>query len=283
MRSLPDQALQQRPKEHLLTCREMNDSMISTSEGWAQTEGPAEHLTQCERCRILTHLLDEVGRGSAPSQSQLKRIKVTMVDQLKPVRLLPPSRVFLLACAIIFLCVASVGAVRLGTNGWTALNIEQRIAIFFSLAASAILLAVSMVRQMVPGSRHTFPPAALPVGISLVLTLVIATTFRPHEEVAFVSGGLVCIKNGILYSAPAALLFWLLLRRGAILFPKVIGLAVGGLAGLIGLSVLEVNCPNLNVFHIWVWHWGVVLVSSLAGALVGAAVEYVERSRKQMF
>jgi hypothetical protein len=258
----------------------MNDLMISTSERWARTEGPAEHLTRCERCRILTQLLDEVRSGFVPSESQLKRIKIATIENLKPVRPLPPPGVLLLACAIIFLCVVAVGAVRLGTNGWAALNIEQRIAVFSSLAASAILLAASMVRQMVPGSRHRLPPAALPVGILLVLTLVIATTFRSHQEVAFVAGGLVCIKNGLMYSAPAAVLFWLLLRRGAILFPKLIGLAAGGLAGLIGLSVLEVNCPNLNTFHILVWHWGVVLVSSLAGALAGTAVKYIERSGK---
>jgi hypothetical protein len=87
------------------------------------------------------------------------------------------------------------------------------------------------------------------------------------------------MKNGLTYSVPAALLFWLLLRRGAILCPKIIGAAAGGLAGLIGLSVLEVNCPNLNIFHVLVWHWGVVLISSLAGALIGAAAEYLERSR----
>lgn len=263
-----------------MTCREMNDLMISTSERWAQTEGPAEHLARCERCRILTHLLDQVGKGPVPSESQLKRIKIAIVDNLKPVRPLPPSRMLLLACAIIFLCMVAVGAVRLGINGWIALNIDQRIAVFSSLAASAILLAASMVRQMVPGSRHTFPPAALTVGVLLVLTLVIATTFRSHEDGAFVAGGLACIKNGLMYSAPAALLFWLLSRRGAILFPRLIGLAVGGLSGLIGLSVLEVNCPNLNIFHILVWHWGVVLISSLAGVLGGAAVEYVERTRK---
>jgi hypothetical protein len=257
----------------------MNDLMSSSSEGSAQ-EGSAEHLAKCERCRILTDLLDQVGEGPVPSEGQLKRIKITIVENLKPVRPLPPSRVLLLACAIIFLCAVAVGAVRLGTHGWAALNIEQRIAVFSSLAASAILLAASMVRQMVPGSRQSFPPAALPVGVLLVLTLMIAATFRSHQEVAFVAGGLVCIKNGLMYSAPTALLFWLLLRRGAILFPKLIGLAVGGLAGLIGLSVLEVNCPNLNTFHILVWHWGVVLVSSLAGALVGAAVEYIERSGK---
>jgi hypothetical protein len=41
--------------------------------------------------------------------------------------------------------------------------------------------------------------------------------------------------------------------------------------------VLELNCPNVNVFHILVWHWGVVLISAAAGALIGAAVEYVQR------
>jgi hypothetical protein len=48
---------------------------------------------------------------------------------------------------------------------------------------------------------------------------------------------------------------------------------------LTGLTVLEINCPNLNVFHILVWHWGVVLISSGAGALLGAAVERIERWR----
>jgi hypothetical protein len=73
MRSLPDQALQPPPKEHLVTCREMNDLMSSSSEGSAQ-EGSAEHPAKCERCRILTDLLDQVGEGPVPSESQLKRI-----------------------------------------------------------------------------------------------------------------------------------------------------------------------------------------------------------------
>jgi hypothetical protein len=38
---------------------------------------------------------------------------------------------------------------------------------------------------------------------------------------------------------------------------------------------------DIDVFHILVWHWGVVLISSGAGALLGAGAEYVDRrSRK---
>jgi len=37
------------------------------------------------------------------------------------------------------------------------------------------------------------------------------------------------------------------------------------------------------VFHILVWHWGVVLISSVAGTLLGAAVELLERRFSQRF
>ena len=262
-----------------MTCRDLDDVMSSRSGNWPHAEGYAEHLRGCQRCRSLARLFEDAGEDPVPSESQLKRIQAGIVEHLEPVRPLPPLRVFLSACAIIFILVVAAGALRLGTNGWAALNIGQRVTVFASLAASAILLAASMIRQMVPGSRHTVPPAALPGGILLALVLVIATAFRSRGELAFVANGLVCIKNGLTYSVPAALLFWLLLRRGAILSHKLIGAAAGGLAGLTGLSVLEVNCPNLNIFHVLVWHWGVVLISSLAGALIGAAAEYIERSR----
>jgi hypothetical protein len=51
------------------------------------------------------------------------------------------------------------------------------------------------------------------------------------------------------------------------------------LAGLAGFSVLELNCPDVNVFHIVVWHWGVVLIGTASGALIGAAAEYIQRRR----
>jgi hypothetical protein len=111
--------------------------------------------------------------------------------------------------------------------------------------------------------------------------LVIAAMFRSEEESAFVANGLMCIRNGLEYSIPTALLFWMLLRRGAILFPKLIGAAAGGFSGLIGLNVLEISCSNLNVYHILIWHWGVILIASLAGVAVGAAVEYIDRNRDQ--
>ena len=264
-----------------MTCRDVDDVLSSCSGDSVHAPEAAMHLVGCERCRRLVRLLEEAGEASGPSTGQLRLIETRIIGNLKPVRPLPPSWVFLFACTLIFLCVIAAGAMRLGANGWGALNMAQRAAVFATLAAGAVVLALSMVRQMAPGSKRSLAPAALPVAVLAVLMLAIVSGFRWHEESAFVPDGLKCLRNGLKYSIPAGFLFWLLIRRGAPLFPKSIGAAAGGLAGLTALSVLEVNCPNLNVFHILVWHCSVVLISSLAGALTGAAVEYVERSGNQ--
>jgi hypothetical protein len=258
------------------------DDVISSWSGDSLLESEhAKHLTHCGRCRALTVLLDNAEVGFHLSERLLRRMQAGILKDLKPVRPLSPPPILLLACSIVFLSVVAVGALLLGTTGWNVLNMLQRTAVFAALAASAVLLANSVVRQMVPGSKHAFAPATLPIAILVALMLVIAAMFRSQRESSFVMGGLACMKNGILLSIPAAFLLWLILRRGALLLPKLIGASAGGFAGLSGLSVLEVNCPNLNGFHILVWHGGVVVIGSLGGALVGAAVESIQWWRDQ--
>jgi len=46
-----------------------------------------------------------------------------------------------------------------------------------------------------------------------------------------------------------------------------------------GFSVLELSCPDVNLFHIVVWHWGVLLIGTASGALIGAAAEYIQQRR----
>jgi hypothetical protein len=264
-----------------VTCRDMDDVISSRSGDPVLEPQPAEHLIHCERCRDLTRLLDEAGDGLRPSESLLRRIKAVILEDLKPIRPLPSARILLFGCAIIFLSVVAVGVLALGMNGWVALSLVRRIVVFLTLAASTVLFAISMVRQMVPGSKHIFAPTVLLVAILVALMTVIAASFRSQQEPAFLASGVMCMKNGLTYSMPAAFLLWLILRRGAILYPILIGAIAGGLAGLAGMSVLEINCANLNVSHVLVWHGGVVALSSLAGALLGAAVESIERRGKQ--
>jgi hypothetical protein len=236
----------------------------------------------CRDLDGLMRLLDIADDGIIPSESLLRQINARVLKDLRPIRPLMPSRILLCGCAIIFLSVVAVGALLLGMNGWGALGLLQRVVVFSTLAVSAVLLAISMIRQMVPGSKHILAPAVLVVSILVGFMMVMAATFRSRPEPAFLASGVMCMKNGLTYSIPAGFLLWLILRRGALLCPKLIGAVAGGLAGLAGLSVLEVNCPNLNVLHILVWHAGVVVIGSVGGALLGAAVESIEQWSKQM-
>jgi hypothetical protein len=259
-----------------LTCTDIDELLTSDHASLSESLDAEEHMGRCKQCRGLVQALRKMAEAPPPVDAHVERIQAMIAERLQPIRPLAPARFLLGACAIIFLGVVAIGSTGPSMDGWAALSGMQRIAVFAVMAASAILLAVSMIGQMVPGNK-TLAPTVLPVGVLIVIVITLAVTFRPQGELAFVKTGLACLRRGLTYSMPAAFLFWLLLRRGAILFPKLIGAAVGGLAGLAGLSVLELNCPDVNVFHVVVWHWGVVLIGAAAGALIGTAVEYIQR------
>src|SRR5260370_24116913 len=101
-----------------------------------------------------------------------------MFRDLRPVRPLAPSRVFLSAFALIFLAVVAVGSLHLGAKGWGVLSVSQKIAAFSSLAVSAGMVAVSMVRQMAPGSQHALSPTLFLLRSPVLLLLVMAGLFR---------------------------------------------------------------------------------------------------------
>jgi hypothetical protein len=46
------------------------------------------------------------------------------------------------------------------------------------------------------------------------------------------------------------------------------------LAGLSGLALLELHCPNLEASHVLVWRIPVVPMSAAAGALTGGLVRF---------
>ena len=152
------------------------------------------------------------------------------------------------------------------------------MTIFSALPAGIVLLAVSVVRQMAPGERHSISPRLLPIGIPALLMLVAGVIFQVRHESAFVSDGLACLRTGLTYSTPAALLFCFLLSRGAVLYPQLMGAAAGGFAGLIGVSVLELGCTNQDLYHILVWHLGVMLLCAIGGLSLGAAMEHVRQA-----
>jgi len=257
-----------------VNCRDIDDMVIPYILGKPIPPEAAAHIAECERCRRLAEAIRQAPQVNELPRQQLKQIEDRILDDLKPVKPLPAAAVLNLVLLCIFAIVVVIGNVILGTAGWHALNLMQRLAVFSALAASAGLLAFSAVRQIVPGSRLPLPPYLLVTAVLGVMAGIFSTLFLPHRESTFISTGLLCLEIGLACAIPAAALFWLVLRRGAILSPMLTGATAGALAGLSGLTVLEVFCPNLNKYHILVWHLGAVLASIIGCVAIGLLAEY---------
>jgi hypothetical protein len=199
----------------------------------------------------------------------LKRVADAIHSSLRPVRPLPPRWVLTGGLVLICAAVALAGAARTGFYGFEKLSVLERGLILATLGILAWVAGKEFVSELIPGSRHRFSAGALLAMASVALLGVFALLFRNYRTEHFISAGIACLLTGLLFSIPAASLSWLLLRRGFAVNSVSAGIVGGALAGLSGVTMLELHCVNFQALHVLVWHTAVVPVSAAAGALVG--------------
>src|SRR4029077_10893040 len=124
-----------------MTCRDIEDVIITTT----LAPDAAEHVAECEHCRHLVWLFGGSGQAPPPSADQIRRIEAAILRGLTPVRPLASQRALLSGFTLVFLAVVGGGSWVLGTDGWRALSILQRIAVFAPVTACAGLWALSLV------------------------------------------------------------------------------------------------------------------------------------------
>jgi hypothetical protein len=212
--------------------------------------------------------------GGAPEvePALLKRIADSINSSLRPVRPLPPTWVLTGGLALICGALAMAAAARAGFYGIEKLSVWERVLIFTTLGFLVWLAGKEFVSQLIPGSRKRLGVGALLTIVGAALLGVFALVFRDYRTDHFISAGIACLLTGMLLAIPAALLSWLLLRRGLAVNPVAAGLAGGALAGLCGVTMLELHCANFQALHVLVWHTAVVSLSAAAGALVAWAL-----------
>ena len=199
----------------------------------------------------------------------LERIGASIQQELRPVRPLPPVWLMTAGLILVGAAVACAGAARAGFFGLAKMNLLERSLVFPALVLLVCLAAVGFVHQMIPASRIRLSPRVLLVLSTLALLAIFADLFRDYHTVHFFSVGIVCLLTGLLHAIPAGLLSWFILRRGFAVNPASAGLVAGTLAGLAGVGLLELHCPNFQAAHVLVWHTAVVPVSALLGCLLG--------------
>ena len=189
---------------------------------------------------------------------------------MRPLR---PFGYYAAGFALIFLApiVAALGMLR--HHGIAGMSPAAIVIAFGALAVCAALLAVSLAADMSPGSRRPAPSVVLTGGILLSLAAIFCVLLPYHTETSFWVPSGKCLQLGVVFAVPTAALAWGLLRRGAVLSPAISGAAAGLLGGLAGLAVLEIHCPDHNLAHVLVAHWGAALVCTAIGWLAGALME----------
>jgi hypothetical protein len=202
-----------------------------------------------------------------PDRALMERILASTTRDLRPVQPLPPAGAMVSSLLVVFLAMAVLGATKLGFFGLIGLGSGAIALIFPTLAGLTLLASAASVNAMAPGSKRPFHPAILMAAGCGVMAAIFLLIFRDISLGRFVSQGMACLKAGLLWATPTAIFTWIRLRRGYAVDRAAAGIACGTFAGLAGLAVLELHCPNFRLWHILIWHLAVV---PIAAAIVGA-------------
>lgn len=198
------------------------------------------------------------------------RISAGMTQQpLRPVTPLASNRVLTARFAGAFLLVALAFLAAMKTIGIAAMSGFQLFSISVVLALGILVLARALAGQIVPGSLQKI---SAPASVSLLCAAVLAAfvvLFAWQAPEAFFARGWHCFRVGSAIALVSCIPFWLLVRRGVAVETTQLGATFGATVGLLAVTVLQFTCDQQSAGHLATWHGAVLVVSTVAGALVG--------------
>jgi hypothetical protein len=217
--------------------------------------------------------LDDILKQTASARPDvdpalLARIAASIGANLPPVQTLAPSWQLASALLAIAVAIATLGALILGPHGLQKMSALEIGLILPVLAILMSLTSMLCVSEAIPGSRRYIPPSLLSLCCCLVLAVLFASLFHDYGTERFVAQGAKCLAAGLGFAIPASLAASWLLRRGFSVDAGGAGIARGTIAGLTGVGMLELHCPNLEAPHSIVWHVAVIAISAAAGLLL---------------
>jgi hypothetical protein len=258
-----------------MNCNHASRSLTNDGDFSRLPPDARQHIKSCRSCQNFIRVFAAPVSWSGPSWQTLDRIERILTDDLRPVTPAAPVRRVFMTLATALVALVLLIAHRLGAFGIGDMSALQRFGVFGVITIGAGLLVHSVLRQIVPGSRHLISPRLLPAAVVVSLALVSSALFQFQLEPEFWKRGWVCLGLGLPVGALAAVPLWMVQRRSAVLYPAMTGATTGLIAGLVGTSVLEIHCPNLDAWHKVVWHLGVAVVGSVAGLGLGLRAKSV--------
>jgi hypothetical protein len=208
----------------------------------------------------------------SPQEGQLyDRIAVKLTASIDPVT--PEPAPWVTALLLGFVCLLSAAAAMwvMRAYGMTRMNAREELGIASVLLFGLALAAISLAWQVTPASlsRISAPAAIIVLVFAFAAGAVLLFPWSPSTSTA--TQGWNCLGTGLLVAGMAAGAFLLLLRRSVWLDKRAAAAALGALAGLAGAGALQFHCVMQEGSHLLVSHGGILLISILAGAILGQA------------
>jgi hypothetical protein len=209
-----------------------------------------------------------------PDEKRLEEIRGLLTSRLGPVRPLPSNPVLIALALTSFALISLLATMYGGHRALHVLNTFQMVVYFGSFLLLAILFAMAVLEQMIPGSKRRVRPGVLMAGAALFLVALAPVLFENFGLAGFVKEGVPCLEFGTMCAAVGGILGFFLIRKGFLTTPLEAGILTGCFAGLSGVTALGFVCPFLNAPHILVWHFGTMAIGTSAGALIGLMLQW---------
>jgi hypothetical protein len=221
----------------------------------------------------IRRLLAE-GSDDRPDEKRLAEIRGLVTAELRPVRPLPSNPVLIGVALASFALISLLATMYGGHQALRVLSSVQVLVYFGSFLLLAILFAVAVLEQIIPGSKRRVKPGVLMAGAALFLIALAPVLFENFGLDGFVENGVPCLKFGTMFATVGGALGFFLIRKGFLTSPLEAGVLTGCFAGLSGVTALGFVCPFLNAPHILVWHFGTMAIGTAAGALIGLVLQW---------
>jgi hypothetical protein len=192
-----------------------------------------------------------------------------MVPSLTAVMPVPRFSICVLQSFGLLLMLAALPITLTGAPALARMNIPEVVAAVIVLAVGAFLGSILLAKQIVPATRQwlgIWSGAGLFAAMVLIVNIAV---FPWQEHGSGIALSWECLLKELAIAAPGAFVFWIMLRRAAILSAVAKGTSVGAVAGTLGVIVLQFGCVHQQAIHLLLWHWTAIAITAGTGALVG--------------
>jgi hypothetical protein len=227
---------------------------------------------------------DDLSRRSPGESPRPKAdLRAIVSRDLRPVRpLWPPSRRALMLLPLAIAIVVGIPVVNYFRPDFDALGFLRGWGLSILESGAGLAIVALGLRESVPGRalRITALVAASIVGLALPLIVLRATSDnfavgpRSWSEWRY---GMACFRTSVLAAAPILAASALLTRRAFALRPVAAGILWGLGCGLI--AGLRLYCEFTTMPHVLLEHFGAVVFSMLAGAIIAPVTSHADQNR----